>query len=601
MKRIHIAAIFIVLLFLLGSCKEGIDNLSLDHNTGQVQVHFALNVTSNLREDSYTTRAVEASNTAKDFNDKDIKNLWVLQSQNGDIVTKSYYTNISPSNILSSLKSGNSEIWFIANTGDESLFSNITTLEELKSQVLNVNTAAPENSLAVDNYLRAVGCWKGDVKTDNFISVSLVPLAAKLTINYEIIGAGAGYGFENIQLTNVPVSIHYCTTTSGTSTKNYNTTAYADFVPTADCKQKGRLVYYVTENVPDLNGIVNEDPRKKNQFGKNTKAMNLVFQGKFLFQGKEMPFVVELYPGENTTNDFNVKINHNYHISLSIDASKGPNNWEEDCRITVNNIKLPTDGLQVWYEFSDDKKRNSLYEMDGTTVLPNNGKYLRNLADDTYSSERLVYEDSERKQPEQIYEDGTNYMSYSNCSISSMYGSELTSSLPFTIVYIGGCGKVNSLGWSVYGPTNYGDPNGDPSGKKDGRRWYLVVHNTGVFQYGSQSVLNTTIENFGYIFDENDPYIFFSVDKNTPNEAENTGGTRDILLDNAAAQTLNVGHFEFASNIYLGCNKWEKGWVTQSGRVYLFLIYNKTLSAEEVNQIRAYALYKGFLKHSLPY
>lgn len=617
MRTIHITTLFFCLL-LLCACQNETE-ISATGAKKQTPVHISLSVCSELDGNDSRTRAsdmMEPVNSIKNFNDKDIIDLWVVQTIDGKVETKKYFTNIqskvsddTSTEILSSLKTGKSEIWFVANTGSSSLFSNVTSLPQLKEMALNVAPSDPEGSLAVNGYLRAVGCWNGEVLGNglDYIAVSLAPLAAKLTVDYEITGCGDGYGFESMQLMNVPMSMHYCTTTSGTNTENYSTTNYALFdTSNSNAKQKGRLVYYVTENIPGISGGDNTDPRQKSLYGKDTKAMYLYFQGRSLYKGQDIPFNVTLYPGENTTNDFNVKINHNYHISLSIDASNGPNNWSYDSRIdVVKDISLPATGnLEVWYEFSDEDKvgQNSLYDTDGTTLLPADGKYLRNLAGEknTYSTERLTYGISDSRQPEQTYTEGTNYMSYSNCSINTGFGDGKTSSDAFTIIYIGGSGQSNGLGWSVYGPTNYGNRQDDPTGEKDGRRWYLVVNNQKQFQYGSQSTLNTTIPNFNYIFDKDDPYIIFSADKNTPNEGFQQGGTRDILLDNVTAQVLNVDHYPFTSNFYVGCNKWESGWVTQKGRLYLFLIYNKTLSTEEINQIRIYALYKGFLKHQLP-
>ena len=609
MKNLYIATLALV-LFALCSCIDTADSTQ-ENDTDMAQVHLAFSINSELHDGTPLTRTTEISNNAKDFNDRDINNLWVVQSVDGVVKVSKYFSSIQSTDIISNLVSGDSEIWFIANTGNSTLFSTVNTLEELKNKALTLDSSDPESNLAVDGCLRAVGCWHGNIEGNgsDYISVSLVPLAAKLTIDYEIIGAGEGYGFDNIQLINVPKSIHYCTTTGGTSTKDYVTTGYTAFTPNTENKQKGRLVYYVTENLPGISGVTNDDPRKKNLYGKDTKAMYLSIQGSVLFKSQEIPFDVSIYPGENNTNDFNVRINHNYHITLCIDASSGPNNWDEDCRITVNDIAIPTKGLQVRYEFSDDDKAglNSMYESDGTTPLPNNGKYLRNLAKSEngnyeYSTDRLTYLDFDKNDarlPNQTFTNGTNYMSYSNCSINTMYGSELSSSDAFTIIYVGGCGKTNYNGWSVYGPTNYGNKDADPSGELDGRRWYLVVYKNGEFQYGSHSTLNTTIPNFKYIFDEDDPYTFFSADKNTPASGTKAGGKREILIDNITAQALDVSHYDFASNFYLGCNKWEPGWVTQGGHVYLFLIYNRTLSTEEINQIRVYALYKGFLRHPL--
>lgn len=607
MKKIYIVALLFCIAFFY-SCNEFTDNKAGD-NVNLTQVHFSVGVDSKLHDDMQTraSEVVDTVNTVKNFNDQEIKDLWVIQTIDGNVAVAKYFLSINSNEITSALEKGNSEIWFIANTGDSNLFSNVKTLEGLKAKVFNITDSDPENGLAVNGCLRAVGCWKGEIKGNNadYISVSLAPLAAKITLDYEIKGAGEGYGFDNILLMNVPKSLRYCTTTSGTSTKNFVTTGYSGFSPKGSNKQKGRLVYFVTENVPDISNVVNDDPRKKNEYGKNTDAMYLSFQGSTTFKGNKIPFSVSIYPGENTTNDFNIKINHNYHVTLSIDASNGPNNWKEDTRITVNDINIPRNGLKVRYEFSSEEKDslNSMYESDGTTLLPHDGKYLRNLATGTYSTDRLTYQDfdkNDKQMPDQTFTEGTNYMSYSNCSINTMYGENLTSSDAFTIIYVGGCGQTNTLGWSIYGPTNYGDQKNDPGGKSDGRRWYLVVSRDNDFQYGSYSNMNIIIKNFKYIFDKDDPYIIFSADRNTPNSGANNGGKRDILIDNITAQTVSVSHFHFASNFYLGCNKWESGWVTKEGRVYLFLIYDRTLSTEEINQIRIYAMYKGFLTHQLP-
>ena len=613
MRNLHIFSMLFCMI-LLSACRKEIENGSPADGSDRSQVGFSLTISSELHDNLQQTRAAgfsEPLNEVKNFNDKDVRDLWVVQTMGGKVVVSKYFTDIQSNvssdqsaKIVSELMVGDSEIWFIANTGNDKLFLKVSTLNDLKAKTLDVKASDPEGSLAVDGYLRAVGCWKGTItESSNYISASLAPLAAKLTVDYEITGAGDGMGFEEIQLMNVPMNIRYCTTDETNATTDFSTTNYSGFKPDGDTKRKGRLIYYVTENIPGIAGVVNDDPRNKSKYGTGTGAMYLFFQGRSEFKGVSYPFSGNIFPGGNATNDFNVRINHDYHITLRIDVGNGPDNWKEDTRITTD-IKLPTDGLEVRYEFSNDNRKelNSLYDADGTTLLPADGKYLRNLAkENSYSTERLTYSDAATtgNYAVQTFEDGTDYMSYSNCSIDTGYGEELTTSSSFTIIYIGGSSEKNGNGWSVYGPTNYGDRKNDPIGEKDGRRWYLVVNHSGLFQYGSHCTMNKTIPDFTYEF-KDDPYIIFSADKNTPKEGTDNGGMRDIILNNATAQVVDVPHYKFNSNFYLGCNKWEYSWVTKKGRVYLFLIYNKTLTTEEINQVRLYALYKGYLKNQLP-
>lgn len=549
-------------------------------------------------------------------------------------------------------------IWVVGNTFNSSLFNNTNcaTLELFKTQAFTLDdNIYRESDMWVKNngtnYLRFSGVWSGE-KNTSLIGVVISPLAARISFSYTLTAndPNAYVVLEKIQLVNVPVKCNYTSSSGETFVQeptNYQsyTITESDAPPT---EISGTFAFYIPENKRGVNE--NTKPSEKSANAPNNATYITVtgsyyqldeIENKF----RSQPISVILYPGGNNYNDYNIELGKNYEVSCNIGCDYY--NWQlkKDSRVNTS-VKLPQEGLFVHYEFDPNNHNiNSAYKTDGATMVntwditdsydynsserdlnngywagckPTNGEtlaenvtdtdndglqdgefndltkvFMRNLAkgqgitdfDPTKYDCRDIYNDDYKMRtnnPYLTYTDKDNYMESNALQLNTGWGDNLNpQESEFTIVFIGSLNGGSTYYGNVANGMNY--------------RWYLYRMN-GALQYGMAGGNNLEIPNIRVGLDE--PVFVIDVcgkdELNTMN--------RVVYFRNVDVKNVPVPDYEFNRNIHIFGHKTAtqksgncNSDTAKEAKLYMFLIYNRALTTEEIDKIKTYATLKNII------
>lgn len=597
MKKIIEFIIVVITAVLYTACQQ--QELTLPGNRiGDVTKQFALNILPMAGDP--IVRAPEG------IDESQVKNIWVLEfDKDGKCLLNKYIDNVDISSnnkitIDELVAADDATLWFVANTFDNTLFADANrppTLAAFKERRLGLTANDVESSLFVTNgntkYLRASGSWMGKISSDggvnDFISIALAHLAAKITVSYEVPN---NIKVNRIQINGVPTDMPYATTTD-------SKTEHGDIIPitsyaTIENPQGNTFTFYVTENIA---GKSNSQSAKEKTGKAPENSMFVQFDCTHTAQDDvETTLIATLYPGENTVDDYNVRINHNYNLHLKLTDNFTLDVCADDSRVSAS-VDMVTDGLLTWYEFDpDDMKCNSRWYNGAFIPNPSSEGHtggdvvLRNLSPNqgkTADCKRVVY-NTRIPNGTYSYTQGNDYLYHHGCGFDlNSHPLISTTEKPFTILYIGrSIPDDKEWGNVLYGPQNY-----HPT-TKAGQRWYVFIRDSdNKLMYGTGKKEQQTVASES-VYTDNAPITI--VDTNTP---EGEKFKRSIMVDGVWGQGVTDAHFNFGSTFYLGWNyNNAANFATKDGKLHLFLIYNRVLTAQEIGQIRAYVQIKGYTK-----
>lgn len=249
-----------------------------------------------------------------------ISNIWVFQysSTNNQITAPRYYTVSDASNMKIMLRPAqDSKVYILANTNNANWANtrDVSTVDKLNSQTMTFSNESAVYGGSNKNLLMV-----GNVTTNitagitNNITISLKRMVAKISFKYTLDPSVSGkLKVTKIALENVPNTIKIGESTASPYPNPLATCSYDEITS----PQAGSTyTWYVPEN---LQGVTsNTDEKTKN---KNAPANAFTIR---LYIDSDMDgssYVYTLYPGENKTNNFNIKRNYFYNISLTINSA----------------------------------------------------------------------------------------------------------------------------------------------------------------------------------------------------------------------------------------------------------------------------------------
>ena len=293
-------------------------------------------------------------------NDTQLDNLWVLQfkgqSAGDELELCEYYASdrISDNKVSVALYETQEpvRIYFVANVG-AACFASLPegeTLGDFESRVLSL---PDEASVTAAGTLPMVGVYDGSV-TFQEQQVMLTRLVAKLTFTcgVDITAAGESFTINRVQLMDVATGVRYKAPAvpaaqtdlypSAASTDNF--TDYALEAVDASHGNSVSYTWYVPEN---LRGVV-EGLTSSTKGGENVPQHSTCIEvsGDYVQGGVIYDVTYRIYPGQNSSTDFNLIRNHSYTITTTI---KGFNRY--DLRIVVEK-GVPAGSYEdgVWTE-----------------------------------------------------------------------------------------------------------------------------------------------------------------------------------------------------------------------------------------------------------
>lgn len=360
MKKVYTIICVSLATLLLWSCDDilGTSEDSRYDNLPSVNCTLRLGVCNLVASNASASRASvpeegfdsDASITEKE---KKVHNLWIFQFANGGqkLLTCGYYPVLGEGELLNvpvvlKAVNENTTILVVTNTNDPNWMKgkNINTIDELKALSIGEPRPVLASDLDEDVFAIPMEGQLDDVNTttQTDITVPVKLMYAKLNIKVKILES-VDASLYNVNVTNIPwnctLNTRSCDdgdayseeekvaatypeetpwiTRSFTPTEAPSTEGDGSTAGTNKYKVYGDYVIYVPENIQGENGDASTTPNKKAD-NHPEQALAITTSIKKNNTTDESQFVV--YPGGNRHNNFNVKRNRIYNVTVTLNS-----------------------------------------------------------------------------------------------------------------------------------------------------------------------------------------------------------------------------------------------------------------------------------------
>ncbi len=354
---VECVSILLVLLFLSGCVRE---ESSEDAPAGIGVLRFSLFTASSH---DVSTRVIDESA---------INDLYLLvYDASHQLLKKEYYSSplASPSDLTLSVRSGSGyTVYGIANTGNESLFSDVSVINtEEKLKAFTTGALSSWNDIDSGSYMLMSGSVVGVTvlasssnasAPTSTCSLSLKRLAAKVTLNVGIT-AGSGVTITGYRVYGIPKKSYYIahplsTEENSDGVDEQPTRAQDACLPAGagDWTDSGVLTptsgtsinttFYMYENRPGVNTDIALQKGKVKEAVPGTPADSAAY---VVIYGNAPGYISlswKIYLGANATTNFNIKRNCTYTCTVTLK----PN--DSDVRINYN--KLIWAGSNIYWD-----------------------------------------------------------------------------------------------------------------------------------------------------------------------------------------------------------------------------------------------------------
>lgn len=252
----------------------------------------------------------------------------------------------------------------------------------------------------------------------------------------------------------------------------------------------------------------------------------------------------------------------NYLYNLHIDKDKTiltiSSIWEEEDNIhEIGLVDLPQDDLLVHYEFSG---------LSNSYISPTE---IKNLAQNGLAPEIKTKDGGTITKP-------ANYATFKNIRLNTKALINKNSLDTFSIVYVG---KSPTYGKIWYGANR--------DGAYDKARYYLYATRQDVLHYGHGNQSDKEIK---VPYNSDDAFVVVDIN-------QKVAGQRFIKLNAQDAVNISsISNFNL-NGLLVGCQNFDEsnGFDNTEYDLYLFLVYNRALTDEEIKKIYEYIKQKSFL------
>lgn len=328
----------------LASCDKGSDQVPNDTPTsdgdGKVEMTFGLRT-----PDLISASGALPVSKAVPVNEDQLDNLWVLQfdgqTAENTLELCEYYSadKIAGNKVNVALYESKEavRIYFVANAGPDE-FTSLSLGETLGTFEERMLSMANEEAVTGAGYLPMAGVYDGTV-TFQEQNVTLTRLVAKIvfTCKVNITAPSESFTINRVQITHVATGTRYKAPTVPSAqtglfpdaTLSDNFTDYA--LENVDALQESEITrtWYIPEN---LRGVV-EGLTPSTKGGDNVPMHSTCIEvsGDYTKGDAIYDVTYRIYPGQNSSTDFNMIRNNSYTITSTI---KGFN--EFDLRVVVD-------------------------------------------------------------------------------------------------------------------------------------------------------------------------------------------------------------------------------------------------------------------------
>lgn len=250
-------------------------------------------------------------------------NLWVFNASLG--VSRHLYV-IGSGTLTLELPAGDYTYYALANAGED-----LGELDEAGTKAL-ILTIDPYADLQQGDCLPMASRGSFTALGGRNITISLVRCAARMEINLSVAPEFASqFTFRSVQLLDVPTALRCFA-----DNRVEDLSAVADYPAEEASGTTYHGVFYLTENIAGMNSAI-VDPHDRSRANAPRSATCIRVQG--TADGRRVDYFI--YPGTNTTSDFNVHRNYRYRLEAVITGCN-----TVDMRISTVEAELP-----AWNEY----------------------------------------------------------------------------------------------------------------------------------------------------------------------------------------------------------------------------------------------------------
>ena len=323
-------------------------------------------------------------------NETVISNVWVIQLDDSGNVLQGENAPLYEGNVTDAgnnqytidvrLSTEAQEILFIANTGLNSLFTNVSNKEDIKTKSLSTSSEA---TLAPSTGMIMCGTWKAGQESYN---IKMERAIAKVEFTLE---ANTNFVLQSIQVKNIPNKLYYFREDleadgnaiayypATSDIENLPETAYSierpedsqnistiwndlQWMPDGNnhtgilLNQAQTFTWYLPENGRGIGTATNQRDKNATTAAEGQGEYCTYIQVKGFYRTEDLATGVtyNIYLGENNYNNYNIIRNTNYKVSttiLGIDRTDTRISKEEDEEITPINYLDYTDNGSPWF------------------------------------------------------------------------------------------------------------------------------------------------------------------------------------------------------------------------------------------------------------
>ena len=305
----------------------------------------------NVGNPSIVLEDVPESVSTKAVNEDALNEVWVLQFDGTDntseLVLREHYSSdkIQGNKLNVALYgTGTTKVYCIANAGDSKFSAlplNTTTLESFETMIFDFDA-----SIADGNGLPMAGVYEGSAVAAT-ADIPLHRMAAKLifTLKVDLVSSNDSFTPATVQLKSVAkgtsyksrdISVVYPARDAG----NFRDYAAVSVTGSAeDLKTKGfTQEWYLPENLRGVVAGLNDQQKGGSNAPKYSTYIEIT--GDYTQSGESFEVVYRIYPGQNSSTDFNIIRNHQYTIGSTI---RGIDENDVRVEIKAEDVNLSID------------------------------------------------------------------------------------------------------------------------------------------------------------------------------------------------------------------------------------------------------------------
>lgn len=345
---------------LLGGCSKESEELPAGTSEGEELVKITLTPESmgDVLIDSRSMNGVD---------EHAVKDLWIIQLNSAGTArlrTPQYITSITSSgsscSVTAKIMSKDCRLYFIANTGNPTLYKNVGTDDDICNAWLS--DISDESSLSrVSGTLPMSGYFSGTPTVWDLNNIALKRAVAKLTVKLAVDlpsdAGGSSFALTSVKVKNVPACMQYFRNPSklnpATTDDCYpsldlgSIVTWADLTPsdkTLSATAKNCGWCYLPENARGTGTATDQKDKTADTAlggagGQGDAATYIEITGDYTsYLGTYTNCVYKIYLGKNNYNNYDVLRNTHYTVTATI---KGIN--ELDARITLGPVSYSGD------------------------------------------------------------------------------------------------------------------------------------------------------------------------------------------------------------------------------------------------------------------